>query len=542
MDKKTKLQQNPRAIALWALLACGLFCLYFANMGAYPLVDPDEPVYGQIAKEMAAGAGWLTPHYAGRPWFDKPPLFYWLSGASVSALGPTELACRLPSALLAVGLVLLVYALASYELGRRAGLISALVMATCLQQFVLARAAVTDITFVFCLTASLYAYRRWLDAQGRAVLGWALLCGVMTGLAMLAKGPVAPILLGVTFLIHLKWTGRLRRLLSVDALVTVVAALMVGIPWYVAMYVIHKDAFVEGFLVANNISRFLNPEHKAQTGGWYSYFMNIPVLFIFFFPWSVFLPQSIARSWRSNETSRLASVWFAVVFVFFSISKTQLVTYIFPLYPAAALFVGMFWTKFASKDGGLSRGTRVGLWLNLAIGMLLAIAGVASVRLRFPEAMIAVVIMGGILVSATALALGFGLRRGRSFDTIPWILGTGMAVFALWLMVGVMPFVASRTSARDLVRGLPELYHSRVILYSAEKPSILFYSGILPEIEYSQFKVKRLLLSGDAVVVICKTKDQGNIAVPGASEIRQVGELIALANPSALQPKGSEKQ
>ncbi len=169
---------------------------------------------------------------------------------------------------------------------------------------------------------------------------------------MLTKGPVAPVLLGATFLIHLLWTRRIERLASADAVAAVVAALAVGLPWYAAMYVMHGSAFVHGFLGVNNIQRFLKPEHSSQTGGWYSCFLNVPILLAFFFPWSLFLPQAIARNCRLNDGARLASTWFAVVFVFFSLSKTILVTYIFPLYPAAALLVGAFLSSTAGNDAG----------------------------------------------------------------------------------------------------------------------------------------------------------------------------------------------
>ena len=186
---------NPKtrhlSIVHIGLAALGIFALYFAAMGSYPLVDPDEPVYGQIAKEMAAGAGWLTPHFDGQPWFDKPPLFYWLSGLSARVLGPTELACRLPSAVLAVAVLLLVYFLVNHDFSRRAALFAALAMATCLQTIILARAAVTDMTLLFCLLGALYAYRRWFDADGPSRFAWMAACGAMTGLGMLAKGPVA---------------------------------------------------------------------------------------------------------------------------------------------------------------------------------------------------------------------------------------------------------------------------------------------------------------------------------------------------------------
>ena len=529
-----------RTAACAVAIAAGLFVLYFAWMGSYPLIDPDEPVYGQVAKEMAGGVGWLTPHYAGKPWFDKPPLFYWLSGICARFLGPTELACRLPSAVLAVGLVLVVYALACYDFGRRAGILSALAIATCLQQIVLARAAVTEMTLVFCLSMALYAYRRWLDAQGRARFGWIALCGVATGLGMLAKGPVAPVLLGVTFVIHLAWTRRLRRLASADALAGIVAALVVGLPWYIAMYLLHREAFVQGFLVANNLARFLKPEHAGQTGGWYSYLLNIPILLVFFFPWSMFLPGAIRLSWRANDGARLALAWFAVVFVFFSLSKTILVTYIFPLYPAAALFVGVIWDSASSNEGGTARSIRRGLWAALAISVVIGVGAAASGLAKYPEAARAALVLGAILVAMAAAALIVTSSGKRGDPAVgAWVIGGGMVLFALWLMIGVMPVLAPRASTRDLIRRVPSISGAKLVEYSVEKPSILFYAGRRPERTYDPAKVKRLLAEEASVVVFCKKSDAAAITAPGTVPAAESGGLVAFV--SATGPaKGSE--
>src|SRR5437667_4681191 len=129
----------PRSRSIFSLrwtvplgAAVGLFLLYFFRLGGTPLLDPDEPVYGQIAREMAHSGQWLTPHLGGRPWFDKPPLFYWASAASMALLGPTELAARLPSALAAVLLCLLVLVLGQRLFNRWTGWTAAVVLATAL--------------------------------------------------------------------------------------------------------------------------------------------------------------------------------------------------------------------------------------------------------------------------------------------------------------------------------------------------------------------------------------------------------------------------
>ena len=105
-----------------ALAVGALFALYFWRTGSYPLFDPDEPIYAQVGREMAAGGGWLSPHLNGALWFDKPPLFYWLSGLSISLLGANEFAARLPSALAALGVVALVGCWARHDFGARAAI------------------------------------------------------------------------------------------------------------------------------------------------------------------------------------------------------------------------------------------------------------------------------------------------------------------------------------------------------------------------------------------------------------------------------------
>lgn len=611
----------PEFRPLW-LWFC-LVPLYFAGLGFYPLIDPDEPVYGQVAREMAAGAGWLSPHLNGALWFDKPPLFYWLCGLSVKVFGPNEWACRLPSALLAPGVVALVYAWARRDFGTRAAFFSALVMATCLQQIVLARAAVTDMTFVFCLTLALFSYRRWFaqrfaleqsgETLGNAVAPsatatnavatnavatnaasrgaarrWVIGCGVATGLATLAKGPVAPVLLSVAFVIHLSWERRLRFLGSLDALLAIFFAFAVGLPWYVAMYLLHGQEFVQGFLVANNITRFLKAEHSAQTGHWYAIFLNIPVFLGFFFPWSAFAPQALMRAWKHSRnreeatgqvhSRRLALVWFGVVFTFFSLSKTQLVTYIFPLYPAAALLVGVFWDEaareetaqitsdsstramstHASTHGAAWRGVSSGLWCVLGLSIVLACGLIVATHGKYAGVKREVVVAASVLPLAASAALWTMARRyklghdakseasqGARLNRASGVLAFGMGALALWLVFGVLPRLGPALSARELVQTLPRFgarsgagagAKAQLILFRVRAPSVWFYAP-LHEYSYTasddQNAVRRQLASPFPIIVVCRPADEARFLLPGVARSGSSPRLIVLANEAA---------
>ena len=538
----------------WAIAVCVLICLtaifvlYFASIGKPPLMDPDEPVYGQVAKEMADGGGWLTPHLDGIPWFDKPPLFYWLTGISAKLLGLSEFSVRLPSAIMAVILLCLVYALAIRDFSRRTAIFASIIMATCLQQIVLARACVTDMTFAVCLTAALYAYRRWLDGR----IGWAILCGAMTGLAMLAKGPVAPVLLGATIIIHLLWTRRLLRLRSIDALIALVAFAIVGLPWYTAMYLNHRHAFVEGFLVANNLTRFLSAEHPGTTGHWYFFLLNIPTLVIFFFPWSFALPQAVLRGRRTNEGARLAFVWIAVVFVFFSISKTQLVTYIFPLYPAAALFVAFFWNEAADGDAKARRGITIATIIAWVLSILIALALCKMAAKEFPDAHSAIAKLGVALVVGLTLPLiGMMAIRPKHVPSPAHavapalvLLGIGMCLFAGTIAVEVMPIVALHISTREVVQYIPQDTGITVAELNLvrERHSILYYYGRYPIHAGSFEDAERLLAGPKPVYLIRKKSEIAKVMAnnrSGTMKCRAGGSLAVVANQPGEAWRGS---
>ena len=94
--------------ARW-LAAVAVLASFFWMLGAAPLFDVDEGAFSQATLEMFQRQDFLTTFLNGAPRYDKPILVYWLQAASVTLLGPTELAFRLPSALCATLWVLLTY-------------------------------------------------------------------------------------------------------------------------------------------------------------------------------------------------------------------------------------------------------------------------------------------------------------------------------------------------------------------------------------------------------------------------------------------------
>jgi 4-amino-4-deoxy-L-arabinose transferase-like glycosyltransferase len=523
-----------KSLLLAGAVLAGFYGAYFSGLGANPLLDPDEPIYAVFIRGMVNGGDWLTPHYAGQIWFDKPPLFYWLSSSCARLIGLSELSIRMPSAICAALLVVMVYFLASLDFGRRAAMLAAAVMGTSLMQLILSHAAATDAIMVFLMTASLYAYRRWLASEDRGRSGWIAMSGTAAGLGMLAKGPVVPLLLLITYVAHLAWMRQLRRIRAADVVLGGGAALLIGLPWYAAMYSIHGKLFVDQFIVTNNLTRFAAPLHKYHAAHWYSHFRNIPMLLGFFLPWTVFLPQALVRSRRAGDPgTKLALCWGAVVLVFFSLSKTQNFTYTFPAFPACAVLVGAFLSQITTKKFA-SRSLMPGLYTGLGLVLLVSIGMVVMVKDKFPAASQAAIPAAAVLALLFAVPVVWMLIRRSSVSAVPWMLASGMIAFNLVLVHVLMPQVADYMSTRTLAHRVLSLHKGEVVAFRLWRPGLVYYLQDKPVDVSEPSDAKKLASRNSPVLFVCNERDEKMLEAHSLSEVYGCGNLDVYANRAYL--------
>lgn len=322
-------------LAFLVLFSAYLFLLGLGNMA---LTDPDEVFYAQTAKEMLDKGDWVTPHIFGQPQFEKPVFYYWLVMVSYKIFGVNEFAARFPSAVFGILGILGIYYLGRNIFSSRAGLYASLIMATSIEYIILARACVTDMVLcVFILWGFMFYFEGYLNQDSRKYYLWS---AVMFAGAVLTKGPVGLVLpLGV-LLLFLIYKKDLKAILRYPIVPGVIIFLAVVAPWYLLMYKKHGMVFIDHFFGFQNITRFLHPEHKSGDVVYY----YLPILLGGFLPWSIFLPQGISRVVRNDSKRKqwhvFLAIWIVVFFLFFTFSRTKLPTYIFPLFPALAIFMG----------------------------------------------------------------------------------------------------------------------------------------------------------------------------------------------------------
>lgn len=447
--------------------------LMFAFLGTHPLLDPDEPVYAETAREMLQFQDFISPRIYGDFWYDKPPMYYWLVAAAFKTFGFGEFAARFPSAFLAVSGAILIYLAGRKLFNERAGLLAALVLTTSLEYFYLGNAAVTDMTLTFFLTAALLAF---LHQKYYLLYGCA-------ALAVVTKGPVALFFCGVIISLYLLVTGSLNRIKTMKVVSGSMLFSLIALPWYAVMYSLHGMAFIDTFLGFHNVTRFLQPEH-ASGAVWYYY---IPVLILGFFPWSSFLVQTFFTAIKEKGEYRnpcvFLVIWAAVVFLFFSLSQTKLISYILPMYPPLALLTGYYFDKVWTEKHERALKYSAGVFVIVA-AILIAGLIYAGTAIKM-ELMVSVKVLAAILTVAAASVLLQSFRNKFHAVFITQVLGA-MLFFAV-LMTQALPIIAPALSVKSFVNEFQHYYDGQAPVYVEKfyRPGFVYYTG-MAGIELSQ--------------------------------------------------------
>ncbi len=446
------------------LLLAG-FCgfLFFYGLAYFGLIGADEPRYAQVAREMLVRHDWITPTLGGKPWLEKPPLYYWQAMLAYRLFGVSDWAARLPSAVDATLMVIAIY-LFFRRFRPGSQLDAALMTASAAGIVGFARAASMDMALAATFTIALLAWYAWHESRSLAYL-W--IAYAFLALGMLAKGPVAPVLAAAVisiFAIVKRDYGIIRRTLSIPG---ILIFCLIALPWYVAVQLRNPD-FFRAFILQHNLERFSSNLYRHRAPFWY----YIPVVLLALLPWTIFAVAAMVETIRarcSERGKKLKSedaqedglnlfllIWLLVPIVFFSISQSKLPGYILPALPAGTLLLAEYVRRHvaaADRPGAVS----VTLHAAVAAGLVVPALLLAQILILHHIVWSTPALIASIF--ATALAIGIaltlrmptGLRMLRFVTLIPVIL-TVAAVLRLYA-----PALDDALSARPLAIELSKL-------------------------------------------------------------------------------------
>ena len=469
-----------------------VFTVYFLCYGLTPylggdglgLVGADEPRYAQIAHEMldrfdAAQtlkgklSACVTPYLYGLPWLEKPALYYWRAMFLFRDFGVHDWSARLPSTTFAFVMTGLIY-LHMRRFRPGGHLDAALITVACAGIMGFARGASTDMQMAAPLAIGLLGWYAWYETDSKF---WLFDIYFFTGVATLAKGPVAPFLAAIIIIafafLRREWSI-LRRTLWWPGVALYFAMVL---PWFIAVQR-QNPTFFREFFFEHNLLRFATDRYQHVQPFWY----YVPVALLAIMPWTVIAVRALAdgiqtsvREWRLRHSSvckpcagapgdafpEFLVLWALIPIVFFSFSRSKLPGYILPSIPPIAILTGDY--LFRRRQAGLNR------WVLLGHVMLCGVTTMAVLLLPWfvahgsqmppTNAIVAAALAAcGAALLILVVVNGFGVARLR-------LVTTGVLVVLVFFLYGVGPFFGSPevVATKRVIHLLDRSYSARLL-------------------------------------------------------------------------------
>jgi hypothetical protein len=416
---------------------------------------------------MLDRSDWVTPTLQGKPWLEKPVLYYWQAMLSFRAFGITDQAARLPAAFDAAMLIAALYFfLRRFRPGSE--LDGALITASCAGVIGFAHAAATDMPLAATFAIALLAWYAWYESRQHIYLAAFY---ISLALGTLAKGPVAPALAAVIIFLFVAVKRDWRAISRTLWLPGIALYLAVMLPWYIAVQ-LRNPEFFRVFILEHNLARFSQDVYHHRQPFWF----YLPVFLLAMMPWTLGLILAVAERarliWSEGKDKEAFSspedswplfllIWMLVPILFFSASQSKLPGYILPAVPAGALLVAEYLAARRGEEKKLSLlfAAAHGILCGLLIFAALSAASIAInhhllwATGTYVAAAIAAVFALGI---AAALFSRAGLRLLRPATMIAVVVSAG-AVIRL-----AAPVIDATQSARPIAESIQAFSHEPV--------------------------------------------------------------------------------
>lgn len=358
------------------------------------LFDLDEGFYGAVTAEMLQRGDFITPYYNGQPWFEKPILLYWLAAPFMKVFG-IWIGPRIPAVLCTIALYVLCSKFAKRHLGEWQARHVVYCLGTSLLVLALGRLMMTDALLNLFLTGAFLSFWDHLNPSETSNLKpqtSILKVGLFLGLGVLAKGPVALLLFAPIATLTYYQNPELRPGFKRGLLPAIAVLIATVSTWYVPCYFANRDAFVQKFLIEQNLNRFTGGD-AAHSLGLKGLPFYIPILLIAVIPWGFTEAAKIWRTKTATPLNRYLFTWATTIFIFFTISSAKLPHYVLPVIAPLALLTA---NSLATREKTHARNIQVVMGMGILFTFLLGglqtywyvLSGQAeahTIALRHPE-------------------------------------------------------------------------------------------------------------------------------------------------------------
>lgn len=515
------LANHPRIL----LLVCCLL-LYLPGIATLPPLDRDESRYAQASKQMLESRDYVNISFQDEPRHKKPVGIYWLQSTSAAMLDPANIASyRLVSVIGAIAAVLLFYGVLVSVTTKHIAWLSSGLLAASLGLVMEAHQAKTDAVLLLFIIAMqgalLHVYLDWQSGKPPTSRWIAYGFWGALGVGVLIKGPVAPLIAGLTGLTLALTHRRIGWVKRLHPFTGPLLALAIILPWLLAIQQETGGRFVaEGYL-ADILPKLLKgvESHGAPPG----YYLGFALLW--FWPATLLLPTAIPAVWKARREPLItfALAWLIPTWVVFELIPTKLPNYMLPAYPALAMLVAYGWHNREARRLWLER---AGLLLWAIIPLLLCAAMIViPLHLASSLALLSYVVIACILLLLCAVILRT-LFRDRMV-----IAGLAQVLLLAYIFGSFLPSQDNIWISKQLEKQVMQAGGGVVALSGYHEPSAVFLLGTHTLLTNPEGVASHLLHGGkEAIGVVTREEVPALRTLLGsnANQLMSIGEVTGL--------------
>jgi len=335
--------------------------LFFHSLGKVSLFDWDEINFAESAREMIETGNYMQVQINYEPFWEKPPLFFWMQVASMKLFGVNEFAARLPNALCGVATLLILFGIGRRLHNEQFGLWWAFIYASTFLPHLYFKSGIIDPWFNLFIFLGIYFLARFLAAkeERKPFLQQLIFSGLFTGVAILTKGPVALLVVLLSyglFILFNRWKGWVNIKYY---LIWGLVVLLVTLVWFGLEIVEHGWWFVNEF-ITYQIRLFKTKD--AGHGGFLLY--HFVVVLIGCFPASllIFRYRNQQHEDKNQQIFRMLMIAsLIVILVVFTIVKTKIVHY------SSFTYLPIGYLAAATVTGIINRTATIKGWQKIAL-------------------------------------------------------------------------------------------------------------------------------------------------------------------------------
>lgn len=380
MIRKSAVMNHPEwkdADSVWSGLITGVLLVLLSAAyiaGLFPdVMETDAAQYASISAEMARTGEYLQVKHRHEDYLDKPPLLFWLSSISIKIFGNKAWAYKLPSFLATMMGLWSLFRLALIYYPLKVAWNALFILASCQAWFLFNNDVRTDTLLAAWVIFSVWQFSTFITY--RSITGM-ILGAVGLGLAMLAKGPVAAVVVGTAVGSQLVFSRNWKVLFSPLWIFALLITAGVLAPMTYGLFKQYGMKGPEFFFWTQSFGRITGENEWRNDASFFYFFHTFPWAFLPWFPLALpALGDAIRVFWKNKfRTARslpetMSLLAFVLPFLALSLSHYKLPHYIFITFPFAALLTARFLYRASSENS--MRGMMVGFTLPGVIALVL---------------------------------------------------------------------------------------------------------------------------------------------------------------------------